>query len=90
MNGILLKNKADAIGLIVLDEARKLQSVAYLSDEKNLEVIFTNGDTEKLLSTIEAQFEPALLSAREVFIAHFPHDGFDKNPTDEYHVPLEF
>jgi hypothetical protein len=89
MNGFLLKNGEGVLGLAVVDEKRKVRDIAYLSDAKNLNVTFTNGDSEMLPTQIDSSFEPSLFKCKRIFVGHFAPDGFDKDPSDEYYVPLE-
>lgn len=88
MDGLLLKNPEGMIGLAVIDEVRKIKEVVYDCLAKNLLVTFDDGETEHVPTEIPARFNGALLSGKEIFIGHYPHDGFDKDPVSEYHVPL--
>jgi hypothetical protein len=89
MNGFLLKNGAGVLGLAVISESRRVLKITYLSDEQNLSVIFTNGDRETLPTIIDATFEPSFFSTKKIFVGHFQPDGLDKEPSQEYFVPLE-
>jgi len=89
MNGFLLKNPEGVLGLAVVDETRKLERVVYLSGEKNLQIFFSSGKSEMLVTEIDCEFEVALFKMKKIFVGHFPHDGFGKEPTDEYFVPLD-
>ncbi|MDR3424461.1 MAG: hypothetical protein P4M13_05210 [Alphaproteobacteria bacterium] len=89
MDGFLLENSEGVLGLVVVDETRKIKNVAYLSDVRNLSVSFVNGDVETLATEIDQEFERSLFGRKKIFIGHFAHDGFDKEPSDEYYVPLD-
>jgi len=84
-----MKNGEGILGLAVINEARKVKSVAYLTDAKNLSVTFDNGEVENLATEIDQEFEKSLFGRKKIFIGHFPHDELDKDPTDEYYVPLD-
>ncbi len=46
MDGLLLKSADGDLAIAVVDEARKVQRVCYLSYMRNLNVTFTNGETD--------------------------------------------
>ncbi len=88
MEGLLLKNGEGILGLAVINETRPVKNVIYLSDVRNLSVTFDNGDIEDLATEIDQEFEKSMFGRKQIFIGHFAHDGLDKEPTDEYYVPL--
>jgi len=88
MLGILLQNEMDTLGLALIYEERKVKSVNYLSQEKNLEIIFVDGEREPLATEIDDSFVIAFHKAKHMIIAHFPDNDLAKPPLDEYTVPL--
>ena len=56
---------------------------------RNLLISFENGESETLLTEIDPTFEAAIFKSKKIFIGHFPIDGLNGTPTDEYYVPKE-
>jgi len=88
MNGYLLQNPSGNLGLVVVNETRKVRNVVYDSIGKNLLVAFDDGEIEHLATEIDVTFNGALLAGKEIFIGHIPNDKLEQNPTLEYYVPL--
>jgi len=89
MNSFLLKNSDGVLGLAVINETRKIASVTYLSDTQNLNISFENGETADMETQIDQEFVTSLFGSKKIFVGHFPRDGFEKGPINEYHVHID-